>query len=307
MPLVIFDLDETLIHTTIVDETWFMQQINPGAGRGLGKLRATLSDEGVIRCPPYFSSRLRPGILRGLRRLSSQCALCLCSFGIPSYVRAVAEAIDPSGAIFGSRVFDRSDFPDRVKRVPRLWGDARDAVAVDDQPSVWERGAVVVTVRPYEDEDDYEKCVIDEECYVNELVSNLEAVIQSFVPRQKKRTEEMSEPFGAHVTTNWPRDCRVPLRELGAGPAVAQQEEDEDEEEEDSPVPVLGMWEQTDEENCETDEGGEKDEDMPACEREADNDSSLELIETEEGYFRVRLKGSTEDLITGNLEELVRS
>jgi hypothetical protein len=195
-PVLVFDMDETLIHTvTVLEEcdtecqeyTALLSEDASYKHRRLSSYSLTSS----ITVDPKTGMQtikagvltvvIRPGVIDLLHKLNDHFLLCLSSKGTRGYVAAIVSTIDPTGELFGTRIIDRSDIvaPRTHKWIPMSWGS--DGIAIDDQPTWWEPSEVVVPIWPFDGKHEYSQAE-----YLHSLASLL---FHALEVRNTKRME----------------------------------------------------------------------------------------------------------------------
>ncbi|XP_055348337.1 RNA polymerase II subunit A C-terminal domain phosphatase-like isoform X2 [Paramacrobiotus metropolitanus] len=139
--VLLVDLDQTLIHTTIAAVNSNMKDVH----------HFQLSKGPVNN--PWYHMKLRPGTLQFLTDLLQYYQLHICTFGNRMYAHKIAEILDPNQTLFAHRILSRDEIADphlKTANIKDLFPVGDDMVCIiDDREDVWNYAANLVHVRPY--------------------------------------------------------------------------------------------------------------------------------------------------------------
>ncbi|XP_062500838.1 RNA polymerase II subunit A C-terminal domain phosphatase-like isoform X2 [Corticium candelabrum] len=137
--VLIVDLDQTLIHTT-VDPS-----VEPG-----------LKDVYGFQLPGYphfYHCRLRPGAKDFVSNISAKYEMHVFTMGGREYAHTVAGILDPDEKLFGRRVLSRDELVDQNLKASNLRAlfpiDDSMLVIIDDREDVWASIPNLILVKPY--------------------------------------------------------------------------------------------------------------------------------------------------------------
>ncbi|GFE52699.1 RNA polymerase II subunit A C-terminal domain phosphatase [Babesia ovis] len=100
----------------------------------------------------YFVNyyKLRPGVYEFLRRSSELYELYLFTMGTRSHAHAALKILDPSGKLFGNRIFSRSESNNSYKSLCRIFPNYRNLLLIlDDSENVWVDAPGLIKIYPY--------------------------------------------------------------------------------------------------------------------------------------------------------------
>ena len=172
-PVVILDIDDTLVSTAIFDGTvstsvTWVPRLWGDDGVYEHEVRASVDDQGRnarffdwrkdpagARNGGYdgvivgrgFGAFVRRGVVDAIAELHRHFTLAIFSMGTRNYIESVVTALDPTGTVFGGRVMTRENAPEAHKFVPPEWCDPGSAVVIDDSAGAWPEEVTVMVVR----------------------------------------------------------------------------------------------------------------------------------------------------------------
>ncbi|GIX61967.1 RNA polymerase II subunit A C-terminal domain phosphatase [Babesia caballi] len=100
----------------------------------------------------YFVNyyKLRPGVYEFLRRASELYELYLFTMGTRTHAHAALKILDPTGRLFGRRVFSRSESNNSFKSLCRIFPNYRNLLLIlDDSEHIWVNAPGLIKVYPY--------------------------------------------------------------------------------------------------------------------------------------------------------------
>lgn len=149
MVTIVFDLDNTLVHSVETDSPELYMR-----GVDVHHLRFREPNE---MDESHVVSKVRPGCREVLKSLSEKFDLYICTMGTKSYVTEAMKVLDPQGNIF-KHCICREDLPTLPEdpnvlvkdlyRIEKL-NDPAFSVVVDDSPDVWIQKKHVVPISKY--------------------------------------------------------------------------------------------------------------------------------------------------------------
>lgn len=126
--ILILDLDQTVIHTTIMPSKCDF------------RLEITGS---------YFYVKVRPNLIEFLNCVSRMFEIHVYTMGTKEYAHAVCSNLDPNGVIF-NKIISRDDSPSKLKKsIKRITKINRNVVILDDRADIWDYSSNLILVRPF--------------------------------------------------------------------------------------------------------------------------------------------------------------
>ncbi|XP_014667212.1 PREDICTED: RNA polymerase II subunit A C-terminal domain phosphatase-like [Priapulus caudatus] len=134
----VVDLDQTVIHTTNEDVPPNMKDVH----------HFQLWNQGT-----WYHTRVRPGAVEFLQRISKLYELHICTFGARLYAHTVARILDPEDKLFHHRILSRDECFDPCSKTASIrgvfpCGDAMVCI-IDDREDVWGYAPNLIHVKPY--------------------------------------------------------------------------------------------------------------------------------------------------------------
>lgn len=127
--MLIIDLDQTILHTTV---------------------EKCECDFKFISDTQSFYVKLRPHLQKFLRTASKLFEMHIYTMGTREYARVICEHIDPKEKYFGNRIVTRSEnFNELKKSIGRITCITKNVIILDDRADVWEYSANLVLIRPF--------------------------------------------------------------------------------------------------------------------------------------------------------------
>ncbi|KAL5815620.1 hypothetical protein ACOSQ4_026261 [Xanthoceras sorbifolium] len=128
----VLDLDHTLLHTKA------FEKLTPEESYLKEQTDSDTSNGSLFVLNDHYLVKLRPFVRTFLKEASSMFQIYVCSMGSRSYVKKVAQFLDPEGKYFDTRLIAREDFGQKAKKNLNLvLGQDYGTVIVDDTQSVW--------------------------------------------------------------------------------------------------------------------------------------------------------------------------
>ncbi|KAK9454933.1 HAD-like domain-containing protein [Dipodascopsis uninucleata] len=151
--ILVVDLDQTVIHTT-VDPTvgeWKQDPSNPNYG-AVKDVHSFCLKDAANPAGFWYYVKLRPGLKEFLENISKLYELHIYTMATKSYALAISKIIDPDGKFFGDRILSRDESGNlEQKTLQRLFPvDTSLVVIIDDRGDVWKWSANLIKVLPYE-------------------------------------------------------------------------------------------------------------------------------------------------------------
>lgn len=137
--VLLVDLDQTLIHTT-----------NDNVPNNL---KAVYHFQLYGANSPWYHTRLRPGTLQFLEKMSKFFELHICTFGARKYAHTIAVFLDEYGKYFSHRILSRDECFSSKSKTDNLkalfpCGDSMVCI-IDDREDVWNNAPNLIQVKPY--------------------------------------------------------------------------------------------------------------------------------------------------------------
>lgn len=127
--ILILDLDQTIIHTSVSERP--------------SDFRFSIGG-----CDFYV--KYRPFLRSFLRKVSKLYEIHIYTMGAREYAEMICGAIDPSRACFGDRIVSRCEnFNELTKSIGRISSISNNVVILDDRADVWNFSPNLVLVRPF--------------------------------------------------------------------------------------------------------------------------------------------------------------
>ena len=137
--VLLVDLDQTVIHTT-------NDNVPPN-------LKDVYHFQLYGERSPWYHTRIRPGTLEFLQRISTMYELHICTFGARLYAHTIAAFLDPDKKYFSHRILSRDECFDARSKTANMsalfpCGDSMVCI-IDDREDVWNFAPNLVHVKPY--------------------------------------------------------------------------------------------------------------------------------------------------------------
>ncbi|XP_015772091.1 PREDICTED: RNA polymerase II subunit A C-terminal domain phosphatase-like [Acropora digitifera] len=135
----VVDLDQTLIHTTMELIPENMKDVHHFQLPGY---------------PVWYHTKIRPGALEFLSRVSTLYELHIFTMGSRVYAHTIARLLDPEGKLFAYRIRSRDECFNAFSKSPDLrslfpCGDGMVCI-IDDREDVWNSAQNLIHVKPYQ-------------------------------------------------------------------------------------------------------------------------------------------------------------
>lgn len=153
--VLLLDLDQTVIHTTVNKQfaAYFEELQGLGVPPGsMDENERALQSIHKIKIDGYNYYVKERGELRWfLEEAARLFEIHIYTMGNKKYAAAIAEILDPTKAIFGDRIVTRDDnFGSFDKDITRLFPkNSSNVVILDDRPDVWRFSRNLLPIRPF--------------------------------------------------------------------------------------------------------------------------------------------------------------